>query len=78
MRSRPPPLTDADVRLLTRVEAGETTFRTSSAMQAGDSLEQLVCRLIARRLGRDEGGVPVFERVLDPAHFEFRGGAGGR
>ena len=51
-------LSDADVALLARVEAGETTFRPSSPMQAGDSIEQLVTRLIALR---DRGLVDLSE-----------------
>ena len=46
---RPPQLSDADVHLLTRIEGGEGVFRSSSPMQTGDSLEQLVGRLIALR-----------------------------
>ena len=46
---RPPRLSDDDVHLLTRIEGGEGVFRASSPMQAGDSLEQLVRRLIALR-----------------------------
>jgi hypothetical protein len=42
-------LSDADVALLVRLEGGETTFRPSSPMLAGDSIEQLVGRLIALR-----------------------------
>ena len=42
-------LSDADVRLLTRLETGETTVRGTSALREGESLGQLVDRLLALR-----------------------------
>ena len=44
-----PRLSDAEFRLLSRIEAGETVFRGSSAMRAGETIETLVDLLIALR-----------------------------
>ena len=55
-------LTDAEVHLLSRIEAGETTFRPSSVLQAGETIETLVERLITLR---DRGFVALAEsRVM--------------
>jgi hypothetical protein len=42
-------LTDAEIQLLSRLEQGESIFQPSSPMQADDSIEQLVERLISLR-----------------------------
>jgi hypothetical protein len=42
-------LTEPEFRLLSRIEAGETTFRPSSVMRAGETIESLVELLLALR-----------------------------
>jgi hypothetical protein len=42
-------LSDLDVHLLMQIESGETTFRPSSVLRAGDTIQKLVDRLISLR-----------------------------
>lgn len=53
-----PTLSDADVVLLTRLEAGEHTFRPGTVPRAGGDFEQLVAQLVSLR---DRGLVRLAE-----------------
>jgi hypothetical protein len=61
-RGRRVGVSDAEAHLLSRIEAGETTFQPSSTLRAGETIETLVERLIALR---DRGLVALTDtRIL--------------
>jgi hypothetical protein len=70
-RPRGPQLSDADVLLLTRIEAGEHTFRPGSAPRPGESFDALIDLL---RSLRDRGLIRLAEgRIMQRVDGRYLG-----